>query len=191
MILAQTTLSAITDTDAPWRNDWLWGIPLIIATVIIHTWGLGSICRRVIQICNRKQHQIPTLATASLALGAVTLWATILHATEAAIWAIAFRAIGALHDAKSAMLYSLGALTTYGHQSVFLEQHWRLLGTIEALNGWLLFGLSTAFLFWLIQEISPGLQSSTAQPQIQPQTQPQNQPQIVAYNTDSSPLPHS
>jgi hypothetical protein len=27
---------------------------------------------------------------------------------------------------------------------------------IEALNGWLLFGLSTAFLFWLLQEVSPG-----------------------------------
>jgi hypothetical protein len=183
MSLALTTLSAVTDTDAPWRNDWLWGVPLIIATVIIHTWGLGSICRRSILICNRKEHQIPTLATASLAVGAVTLWATILHATEAAIWAAAFRAIGALQDAKSAMLYSLGALTTYGHQSVYLEQHWRLLGTIEALNGWLLFGLSTAFLFWLIQEISPGLRTPTAQPP--------TQPKLVAYNTDSSPLPHS
>jgi hypothetical protein len=45
------------------------------------------------------------------------------------------------------MLYSMGAMTTYGHQSLFLEDRWRLLGTIEALNGWLLFGLSTAFLF--------------------------------------------
>jgi hypothetical protein len=51
------------------------------------------------------------------------------------------------------MLYSLGAMTTYGHQN--LEKHWQLLGTIEALNGSLLFGLSTAFLFWLIQEVSP------------------------------------
>ena len=183
MSLALTTLSAVTDTDAPWRNDWVWGLPLIVATVIIHTVGLASICRKTLLICNRKGHRGPTIASASLAVGAVTLWATILHATEAGIWAAAFRAIGALKDTKSAMLYSLGALTTYGHQSVFLEQHWRLLGTIEALNGWLLFGLSTAFLFWLIQEVSPGLRSATAQPQIQPQ--------IVTYNKDSSPLPHS
>jgi len=26
-------------------------------------------------------------------------------------------------------------MTTYGHQSLFLEDRWRLLGTIEALNG--------------------------------------------------------
>ena len=70
-------------------------------------------------------------------------------------WAIAYVFVGALRDFRSAMLYSMGAMTTYGHQSLYLEDKWRLLGTIEALNGWLLFGLSTAFLFWLIQEVSP------------------------------------
>ena len=65
------------------------------------------------------------------------------------------RRVGALPDTRSSMLYSLGAMTTYGHQSLYLEDRWRLLGTLEALNGWLLFGLSTAFLFWLIQEVSP------------------------------------
>jgi hypothetical protein len=58
-------------------------------------------------------------------------------------------------DFKHAMLYSLGAITSYGHQNLFLEDRWRLLGAIEALNGWLLFGLSTAFLFWMIQEVTP------------------------------------
>jgi hypothetical protein len=178
MSFVQTTLSAISDTETPWRNDWLWGLPLILTTVIIHTWGLTTMCRRTIRICRQREQQSPSIAASSVAVGVVTLWATILHATEAAIWAAAFRAIGALQDAKSAMLYSLGALTTYGHQTVYLEEHWRLLGTIEALNGWLLFGLSTAFLFWLIQEVSPGLQSSAPQPQ------------LVVYNTDSSPLPH-
>jgi hypothetical protein len=178
MSLVQTTLSAISSSDAPWRNDWLWGLPLILATVIVHTLGLTAMCRRAIRLCHRREQQIPSVAAASLAVGAVTLWATILHAMEAAIWAVAFRAIGGLPDARSAMLYSLGALTTYGHQSVFLEEHWRLLGTIEALNGWLLFGLSTAFLFWLIQEVSPGLSSPTAQPQ------------TVVYTTDSPPVPH-
>src|SRR5215467_1440645 len=139
MSLALQTLSAVTDTETPWRNDWLWGIPLILITVIIHSWGLAAMCRRTIVVFNRKNHHRYTIAASSLAVGAVTLWATILHAVEAAIWALAFRSIGALVDAKSAMLYSLGALTTYGHQSVFLEQHWRLLGAIEALNGWLLF----------------------------------------------------
>jgi hypothetical protein len=34
----------------------------------------------------------------------------------------------------------------------YLERHWQLVGALEALNGLLLFGLSTAFLFAIIQE---------------------------------------
>ena len=51
------------------------------------------------------------------------------------------------------MLYSLSAMTTYGHADVFLESQWQLMGALEALNGWLLFGLTTAFLFAVIQKV--------------------------------------
>jgi hypothetical protein len=53
------------------------------------------------------------------------------------------------------MLYSLSALTTYGHASSSLTEHWRMLGALEALNGMLLFGLTTAFLFAMIQQVWP------------------------------------
>jgi hypothetical protein len=49
------------------------------------------------------------------------------------------------------MLYSLSALTTYGHASALLSDHWKMLGALEALNGVMLFGLTTAFLFAMIQ----------------------------------------
>ena len=45
-------------------------------------------------------------------MGAATLLATSLHAVEAGIWAAAYRLLGALPDNKSAMLYSLGAITS-------------------------------------------------------------------------------
>jgi hypothetical protein len=53
------------------------------------------------------------------------------------------------------MLYSLSAMTTYGHANLYLKDHWRLMGALEALNGMLLFGLTTAFLFAMIQTIWP------------------------------------
>ncbi len=52
------------------------------------------------------------------------------------------------------MLYSLNAMTSYGHTNLRLDDHWHLLGAMEALNGWLLFGLSTAFLFAVIERVS-------------------------------------
>ena len=45
------------------------------------------------------------------------------------------------------MLYSLGAMTTFGNHDLALDAQWRLMGSLEALNGWILFGLTTAFLF--------------------------------------------
>ena len=71
------------------------------------------------------------------------------------LWAIAYRYIGAIADNKSAMLYSLGAITTYGHANIFLDAKWQMLGALEALNGMLLFGLTTAFMFAMIHRVWP------------------------------------
>jgi len=155
MRTAQIALNFLFDDHRTWSADWIWGCPLIVVTVIFHVLGIGYISQKAILICgNVTKYRHPTVRFAGV-VGATALLATVLHAAETAIWAVAYLFVGALPDSRSAMLYSLGAMTTYGHQSLYLEDRWRLLGTIEALNGWLLFGLSTAFLFWLIQEVSP------------------------------------
>jgi hypothetical protein len=100
----------------------------------------------------------PTIAFA-LVMGITTLLATVMHGMEAGIWAAAYRLLHAMHDNKSAMLYSLNAITSYGHENLALEGHWKLMGAIEALNGWLLFGLTTAFLFGMIERVRSSLGS--------------------------------
>jgi hypothetical protein len=90
----------------------------------------------------------------SLIVGCVTLSATVLHTIEAILWACAYRFLNALPDMRKAMLYSLNAITSYGHANLQLERHWELMGAMEALNGWLLFGLSTAFLFAVIHRLT-------------------------------------
>ncbi len=53
------------------------------------------------------------------------------------------------------MLYSLSAMTSYGHANIYLEPDWQLMGALEALNGMMLFGLTTAFLFSVPQGAWP------------------------------------
>jgi hypothetical protein len=155
MITAQTTLSLFLDGHGNWEADWIWGCPLILLTVFIHVLGLGYLSQKSILLCGyERSRHYPRIAFA-IVVGAMTLLATILHAIETGIWALAYCFIGTMPNLRNSMLYSLGAMTTYGHDNLVLEDRWRLLGTIEALSGWLLFGLSTAFLFWLIQEVSP------------------------------------
>jgi hypothetical protein len=86
-------------------------------------------------------------------IGGAALLATMLHGLEAGLWAAAYRGLGALPDNKSAMLYSLSAMTSYGHANLYLKDQWQLMGALEALNGWLLFGLTTAFLFAMIRDV--------------------------------------
>ncbi len=155
MRLAQTILGSLIETRPFWSADWVWGCPLIVLTVVIHVLGLGFITQKAILIYSEIMKHRYTTGAFVMVTGLTTLLATILHGIEAAIWAVAYCVIGARPDFRSAMFYSLGAITTYGHQNLYLEERWRLMGAIEALNGWLLFGLSTAFLFWLIQEVSP------------------------------------
>jgi hypothetical protein len=71
---------------------------------------------------------------------------------KVAAWAAAYRILGALPDNKTAMLYSMSAMTSYGHANLYLTPVWQMMGALEALNGWILFGLTTAFLFNVIQK---------------------------------------
>jgi MFS superfamily sulfate permease-like transporter len=153
MRLAQVAVSLQLATSVVWGPNWALGLPLIVLNVLIHVLGLGLINHRATSVLSqRTQRRHPAVAFA-VVVGAAALLATCLHAVEAGIWAIAYRLLEALPDLKSAMLYSLNAMTSYGHEDLLLEHRWQLLGAIEALNGCLLFGLTTAFLFGIIQKV--------------------------------------
>jgi hypothetical protein len=138
-----------------WSDDWAWGLPLIVLTVLVHSFSLVVIRDRVVL-------ELPLLLRArrsefvlALLMIVTVLLLTVLHAVEASAWAGAYVALGARSDFASAMLYSLSAMTSYGHADVFLAKPWQLMGAIEALNGMMLFGLSTAFLFAVLREHWP------------------------------------
>jgi len=138
-----------------WSADWAWGLPLIVVTVVFHVMGLGLFNEKFVSRMERAVAGRHSTAIFGAVMSVTVLLATILHGVEAAIWAAAYRLLGGLPDVKSAMLYSLSSMTTYGHANVYLQQHWRLMGALEALNGIILFGLTTAFLFSTIQRVWP------------------------------------
>jgi hypothetical protein len=138
---------------APWGASWAWALPLILLTVVIHVFGLAVINDGVVRVLRRTARRRSFVPLFVVVMAGAVLLATALHGVEAVAWALAYRLLGAVPDNKLAMLYSLNAMTTYGHESVSLEQHWQMMGALEALNGVLLFGLTTAFLFAMIQEV--------------------------------------
>jgi hypothetical protein len=135
-----------------WGADWACGLPLILLTVLIHVIGLGLVSQRDLPRFSGMKRRHPKAAFV-VVTGGTTLLATTLHGLEAGMWAIAYRLLGAVPTFKSSMLYSLNAMTSYGHESVVLDDRWQLMGALESVNGWLLFGLTTAFLFAVIQNV--------------------------------------
>jgi hypothetical protein len=138
-----------------WSNNWLWALPLIVLTVILHVVVLGFINTRVVADLKRYRDRRHFMLRFVVVMGITTFLATLLHASEAAIWAGAYHQLGALPNIREALLYSLSALTTYGHAEIYLAKHWQLMGALEALNGLLLFGLTTAFLYAHVQRVWP------------------------------------
>src|SRR5262249_5301824 len=145
------------DESWAWPSDWAWGLPLIVVTVPINGLGSVPVRRAALRMWSRTSLHGPPTAAFVTVIGSTTLLATSLHAIEATIWAAAYRFVGALPDYRSAMLYSLNAITSYGHTNLRLEDRWHLMGAVEALNGSLLFGLSTAFLFAIIGRVFSSL----------------------------------
>ena len=135
-----------------WSVDWLWGLPLVVLTIVGHVYAIVLGARA---LSGMRATRAWRTAPFVVLVASAALTATVLVSLEAMAWAALYLWLGALPDSGSAILYSLGAITSYGHAEIFLQERWRLLGAIEAVNGLILFGLTTAFLFAFIERIWP------------------------------------
>jgi len=136
-----------------WTADWIWAVPLILIVVAIHIVGLILIDRKVVAVLSRASGRHRSLSWFAIVMGITAILVTFLHGLEGIVWAIAYHALGAIPERGAAMLYSMSAMTSYGHAGVFLEARWQMLGALEALNGMMMFGITTAFLFSIMQKL--------------------------------------
>ena len=73
------------------------------------------------------------------------------------MWAAAYVWLGALGSPLDAMLIPSNSMTTRSGSGLVLERHLRMMGALEAADGMLLFGISTAYIFALMQMYCPML----------------------------------
>jgi hypothetical protein len=142
-------------------SSWIWGLSLIVLTIAIHAVGMVTLALvgvrfrvRLEARRHRLWHAIPILVGV---IGAVGLLLAVLHGIEAAIWAAAYLWVGALGSSIDAMLYSIDSMTTRGASGLVVQQHWQMMGALEAVDGMLLFGISTAYIFAVMQLYWPML----------------------------------
>ena len=75
------------------------------------------------------------------------------HLIEIAWWAILFIFCGEFREFGTAYYHSAVNYTTLGYGDLLMTPAWRLLGPLEAANGMLMFGVSTAMIFAVMQRL--------------------------------------
>jgi hypothetical protein len=140
-----------------WGASWGCGLTLILLTTAAHAFGIVMIFRGLQQssrlAISHKWHIRHPIILAVAIIGMVGLLEAILHGMEAGVWAAAYLWLGAIDPYSHAILYSVDSFTTRGESGLSLAPQWRLMGALEAANGMLLFGISTAFAFAVMQRI--------------------------------------
>jgi voltage-gated potassium channel Kch len=81
-----------------------------------------------------------------MVLSAVMLLLALGNFLQIGIWAALFMLIGEFGDFETALYHSGVNFVTLGYGDIVMSKRWRLLGPIEAANGILMFGVSTALI---------------------------------------------
>jgi hypothetical protein len=74
-------------------------------------------------------------------------FAFVAHLIEIAVWAVLFVICGEFQEFGFAYYHSAVNYTTLGYGDVIMTPSWKLLGPLEAEDGALMFGVSTAMIF--------------------------------------------
>lgn len=83
----------------------------------------------------------------------VSLVTAVAHLIQIALWAVVFLICGEVVGFNQAFYCSAQNYTALGYGDVHFSERWRLLGPLEAVNGLLLFGLSTAIMFAVLSNL--------------------------------------
>jgi voltage-gated potassium channel len=126
---------------------------VLAVCVLIHTAGLVGTAEWLFDRREKFERRRPGMMRFSLYLILVFSVVTVLHLTETAVWAVVYRWWGLFPDFETALYFSMGSYTTIGYGDVVLPQRWRLLGAVEGISGVLLCGLSTAFIFVVLNAL--------------------------------------
>jgi hypothetical protein len=122
-------------------------VVMVSVTVVIHFVGLLALSVVLRRGAGDRMDQGRHAARRFLAILVAVLGLFLLHTTQ--IWAYAALyhwGLGLFDDFETALYFSTQTFVALGYGDVQVPRDWRLIGAIEAANGLILMGWSTAFL---------------------------------------------
>ena len=133
-----------------WKS-FLIGCGMILITTIIHSGVTLLVVHSTFRDSKKRVIQRRYLRSVWLAVIVIIMFfATLL---ESGIWTFCYLQLGALQSFEEALYFSIVTFSTLGFGDLILEQEWRFLSALEAANGIIMFGWSTAIVIAAVQKL--------------------------------------
>ncbi|HTW78000.1 MAG TPA: ion channel [Terracidiphilus sp.] len=124
----------------------------VLCTILIHSVALGISVRFF-----RRERMLGLVGSrvwVNLGIFVLTMsLAFAAHLIEIALWAALFVICGEFKSFELAFYHSAVNYTTLGYGDLIMTPSWKLLGPLEAADGALMFGVSTAMIFAIAQRL--------------------------------------
>jgi hypothetical protein len=129
------------------------GAGALAATIVIHALAVAGTVKFARHQVRVRGSGAGFWSDVAIVAGAVG-FALAAHLLEIGVWAVLLVACGEFPAFAIAYYHSAVNYTTLGYGDIVMSESWRFLGPLEATNGMLLFGVSTALVFAVIQRIA-------------------------------------
>ena len=129
------------------------GVGAVACTIFVRALALAATINFVRH--ERRLGRAGAGAVIDLAIVALVIsFAFVAHLIEIALWAVLLVICGEFQEFGEAYYHSAVNYATLGYGDLLMTPSWRLLGPLEATNGVLMFGVSAAIVFAVIQRLA-------------------------------------
>ena len=133
-------------------NELLLATVMVGATVVVHLAGLDALLSLTGLHLRFFKTAWLRLDRLLVPLG-IVLGLFVLHGLEIWLYALVYLQLRLQPGLEAALYFSTSAYSTIGEAGAVLPHAWRVVGVLEGVNGMLLIGWSTAFLFQILDHL--------------------------------------
>jgi hypothetical protein len=128
------------------------GAAVLIAGILAFGMAIALLMQVIVRLIQRG-YGGPILWKNVVVMIVITLITAAMHLSVIALWGVTLQVCGEMATFEQAFYVSAVNYTALGYGDILLSERWRILGPIEAINGLLFFGLSTAVLFAVLSRL--------------------------------------
>ena len=128
------------------------GLPVILACLLLQALFVAISLRYYVRLkgaSHASASPVPDIALLSI----VMLLTLLGNFVQMGLWAGLFVLLGEFDDFATALYHSGVNFATLGYGDIVMSERWRLLGPLEAANGILMFGVSTAVMTAAVMDV--------------------------------------